>query len=46
MEVENVRATNEGLKLQLSELQIQMKKMVKWEKMEEPVLYCFRCGVI
>lgn len=32
MEVENLRATNERLKLQLRELKIQMNKTVKWEK--------------
>lgn len=31
IEVENLRATNEEMKQQLRELQIQMKKMVKWE---------------
>lgn len=32
MEVENLKATNEDLKQQLREIQIQMKKLVKWEK--------------
>lgn len=45
MEVEYLRATNESLKLQLTELQIQMKKVVKWEK-NWNTMFCIVLGVV
>lgn len=46
MEVENLRATNEKPKQQLRELQIQMKKMVKRERIWKSMFCIVLCVLV